>query len=838
MTSWRIIHYTLLSATACSLVVATSLPAAAVNFTLPASDRDQGKFGDTLVDAADAGNLPAVKSLIKSGKYVDTRGQFETTALARASFRGHTEIADYLLSVGANPNVEDMGGATPLHLAAREGHKEIVALLVAKGAEMNAADKEGWTPLMRASINQKLPAVQALLDAGASVDATNKRGETALMQAVKKDDVATAQLLLQYGADRGVRGQDGKTAADIAFDKDHADMHDVLANTEQSLSPQAPEATAMVTDGQSELAQLPVASSPAAPVLHEEVAYLLQLGTFDNRASAERAMKRFEHEYSDLFDGLTPIVAEVTLNGGQTVLYRAQLGYITDKDAARKHCDAFLDKRVDCYVVESAVASVPPVPGETTTVQEQRDVPWEVTSTTTAPVPVADNADTKPPVKNKKRSILSLLPWADDEEESATEASAVEVKAPTPAMPVVSYGDEGADQVKPLKVVTSSADIEQPVAEAPTPLIEQAAAQEVSVEPEDTMSMAAPVERVSEPRVVNIKEQAASSALPPLQSSEQTDAMFEGSGAPQPLVVHMPEAASHAVHSRPVSGSEVADLRAQVPAATPTVSNAHQLVPLQQTEAEMMAGSIDNATDVAVAEAIRVPLSSPQSPARAPIAERITTPSRTTNLKTQWAEIDSFTSEAEAKAFWNDLSREQPEVTSGLRMRMAKPLKSRGPVAVKMRVGPVRTQEHFDELCDAAHDAHKLCHVIEDMGASIAARAPRQRLSEHERQEERPVNRKYPHVQDGYGSKAYWAHLGSFPKKEEAQEIWDMLVDLYPSVLNEDQYAIVRPPVSSAAQANYRLRIGPFETPYITAAICETLKQRNPKLPCLPVHSE
>ena len=44
-------------------------------------------------------------------------------------------------------NAKNSGGWTPLHNAAIRGHKEIAELLITKGADVNAKGKVGITPL-------------------------------------------------------------------------------------------------------------------------------------------------------------------------------------------------------------------------------------------------------------------------------------------------------------------------------------------------------------------------------------------------------------------------------------------------------------------------------------------------------------------------------------------------------------------------------------------------------------------------------------------------------------------------------------------------------------------
>ena len=59
---------------------------------------------------------------------------------------GSTEIARLLLDAGADVNVRQPGGFTPLHAAAQVGNDELVELLLERGADPDARLDEGPTP--------------------------------------------------------------------------------------------------------------------------------------------------------------------------------------------------------------------------------------------------------------------------------------------------------------------------------------------------------------------------------------------------------------------------------------------------------------------------------------------------------------------------------------------------------------------------------------------------------------------------------------------------------------------------------------------------------------------
>ncbi|XP_058254653.1 ankyrin repeat and EF-hand domain-containing protein 1-like [Hemibagrus wyckioides] len=99
------------------------------------------------------------------------------TPLMTACIMGKYQMAQFLISRGAEVNAYDQFKWTSLHHACKEGHADIVKLLLTHGAIIDAATTNGVTPLMRAIQSCNLTCVELLLKAGANVEATNNRGQ-------------------------------------------------------------------------------------------------------------------------------------------------------------------------------------------------------------------------------------------------------------------------------------------------------------------------------------------------------------------------------------------------------------------------------------------------------------------------------------------------------------------------------------------------------------------------------------------------------------------------------------------------------------------------------------
>jgi hypothetical protein len=139
--------------------------------------------------------------------------------LNQAANVNNLEVARMLLAKGANVNIADNGGFTPLHGAATNAYRggALVKLLLEHGAAVNAKSDDtaevGFngpiaigdiTPLMDAAQMGGYESVEALLKAGADPNAMDVRDANALVFAVAVDhpNPKVVQLLLAKSSDK------------------------------------------------------------------------------------------------------------------------------------------------------------------------------------------------------------------------------------------------------------------------------------------------------------------------------------------------------------------------------------------------------------------------------------------------------------------------------------------------------------------------------------------------------------------------------------------------------------------------------------------------------------
>jgi len=171
-----------------------------------------------LLNAAKTGDLAQVKALMSAGD-VDANviDSFQNSALMMAVDNQHREVAEYLLQHGADIQLDNKYGYTPLMQAVMRNDAKMVNLLLDKGAKIDQKNfYTELTPLMMAVDNGSLEMVELLLARQASLNLQDERGRSALMHATAARQPKIGERLLQAGADSTLKDKQGRTANDLA----------------------------------------------------------------------------------------------------------------------------------------------------------------------------------------------------------------------------------------------------------------------------------------------------------------------------------------------------------------------------------------------------------------------------------------------------------------------------------------------------------------------------------------------------------------------------------------------------------------------------------------------
>lgn len=138
-----------------------------------------------LTISAHYGHIEGCKHILNNGGDINFATKDGETAFycgidSSDSGGAYNDIAFYLLDQGADINIADSEGVTPLMKALRYNRQKLALLLIHEGANVNAKNKWDMTPLMYAAESKNMAVYQKLVDAGAAINAVDEIGRNAL----------------------------------------------------------------------------------------------------------------------------------------------------------------------------------------------------------------------------------------------------------------------------------------------------------------------------------------------------------------------------------------------------------------------------------------------------------------------------------------------------------------------------------------------------------------------------------------------------------------------------------------------------------------------------------
>ncbi|MFN8206680.1 MAG: ankyrin repeat domain-containing protein [Bacteroidales bacterium] len=181
-------------------------------------DNDYAYYFKPLIKAAQLNRITIVKMLLDNGYNVNDTTSFDKTSALHEAIRNEFgPLADLLLYAGANPDMKDYKGSTPLMYTAGYGQEELTDMLLFYGASTDPVDKDSNNALMIAVYASSVGVAELLLNAGADPNSPDKYGFTPLMVASSFGDTIMVELLLEAGADPNKSNSSGCDALCVAL---------------------------------------------------------------------------------------------------------------------------------------------------------------------------------------------------------------------------------------------------------------------------------------------------------------------------------------------------------------------------------------------------------------------------------------------------------------------------------------------------------------------------------------------------------------------------------------------------------------------------------------------
>ncbi|MBW5389544.1 ankyrin repeat domain-containing protein, partial [Brachyspira hampsonii] len=179
---------------------------------------------DELMNAVSKGDMKALEKLIKDD--TDLNKQYDKiTPLGLAAARNDKEMVKFLAEKGADINLEDGYGYTPLIIAMKYRNIGLVKDIIDLKPDLNAiCSATGDTPLtyLVREVWFGTDACYYMIKNGADVNKKNDNGDTPLIVAVENvvGSYGMLGVIINMGADYNIKNKEGKTAMDIVIEED------------------------------------------------------------------------------------------------------------------------------------------------------------------------------------------------------------------------------------------------------------------------------------------------------------------------------------------------------------------------------------------------------------------------------------------------------------------------------------------------------------------------------------------------------------------------------------------------------------------------------------------
>ncbi len=201
------------------------------------SSIDQSEVSMNLILAAQQGDVEAVARLLEQGADVNVANNRGVTPLIAAAYQNNVEVAKLLIEAGANVNVQDNTQQSAYLITTSEGYVELLRLTLEAGADVHSLDSYNGTGLIRAADRGHVEIIEELLKTDIDIDHINRLNWTALLEAIILGDggprhTEVVRLLVEAGADVNLADGSGVTPLEHARRRGYEEIARILEKGE------------------------------------------------------------------------------------------------------------------------------------------------------------------------------------------------------------------------------------------------------------------------------------------------------------------------------------------------------------------------------------------------------------------------------------------------------------------------------------------------------------------------------------------------------------------------------------------------------------------------------
>lgn len=179
-------------------------------------------YNYALLQAVVHGDMDMVHLCLERGADVnitDANGNTPLMLASRARYALTPKLVGQLLASQANVDHHNDDDATAAHVASMAGNLEVLHMLHESGARLDMPDGKLRTPLHLVAIHNQPSIAEYLLFCKVPLDAEDEDGNTPLLIATANGNLKNVALLLKHRANLSHKNRKNQSAVSIAWDK-------------------------------------------------------------------------------------------------------------------------------------------------------------------------------------------------------------------------------------------------------------------------------------------------------------------------------------------------------------------------------------------------------------------------------------------------------------------------------------------------------------------------------------------------------------------------------------------------------------------------------------------